>query len=495
MVRYRELRTIRQLEKEFPYQVEVVVPPDGLGRRLDEIEAWLAAKVPRTEFARWGKRRAGQDVAVWGFQSPNAARGLEVIICLHTFECASVDKPLLHIEHQNPQDAVALASNELVLGWVMNDKMALNLITEIMGWGKRDDDGTAAKEYQWLRLMSAVKYDGYADFRAGIRFLETLASWLNQFAHEDRNAAYAFVKERLMYISPPEMQQIIEAFYAEEVSTRLRTSVAEKLKIKPYEVWSTKAAADEFEAQKRKTLFIGMSDGSRIDILRRINSGFLSTEQVLPMLNVDNEKWADINKKLKKANPDEDNPKFDRIYLIEDFTASGTTFIRFTNGEWKGKLKKFNDSVYNACEALGDAFPISGQYALHIHHYVSSYQARKNLKKHLNEAQQKLPHRTFGKFTLSQGLLLPKETKLQAPTDEAFLKLCDKHYLDKIYRDYKEHCDEAGQTDMRRGYADCALPIILDHNTPNNSVPLLWADVTDEGKAMRALFRRRHRHG
>lgn len=68
MVRYRELRSIRQLEKEFPFQVEIVVPPGGLGRRLDEIEAWLAANVPRAEFARWGRQRDGKDVAVWGFR-------------------------------------------------------------------------------------------------------------------------------------------------------------------------------------------------------------------------------------------------------------------------------------------------------------------------------------------------------------------------------------------------------------------------------------------
>jgi hypothetical protein len=46
----------------------------------------------------------------------------------------------------------------------------------------------------------------------------------------------------------------------------------------------------------------------------------------------------------------------------------------------------------------------------------------------------------------------------------------------------------------------CGLPLVLDHNTPNNSVALLWAE-TDGGDrdgakvpAMRPLFRRRQRH-
>ena len=53
---------------------------------------------------------------------------------------------------------------------------------------------------QWLRLMARIKYDSYEDFRAGARFLERLAVWLQQFKQEDRKTAYQFVKDRLIYI-------------------------------------------------------------------------------------------------------------------------------------------------------------------------------------------------------------------------------------------------------------------------------------------------------
>ncbi len=74
----------------------------------------------------------------------------------------------------------------------MNNKMALNLIAEIMGWSETDES-TATQEYAWLRLMSAVKYDSYADFRAGARFIESLANWLKQFAGTVRS----FVREAI----------------------------------------------------------------------------------------------------------------------------------------------------------------------------------------------------------------------------------------------------------------------------------------------------------
>ena len=42
-------------------------------------------------------------------------------------------------------------------------------------------DDHARIEYQWLRLMSRFKYDGYRDFVAGVQFLECLITWLTQF--------------------------------------------------------------------------------------------------------------------------------------------------------------------------------------------------------------------------------------------------------------------------------------------------------------------------
>lgn len=64
--------------------------------------------------------------------------------------------------------------------------MALSLIGEVMGW----DDAEATTEYAFLKMMSSIKYDGYADFRAGVRLVESLAVWLKQFDAAERAVAY-----------------------------------------------------------------------------------------------------------------------------------------------------------------------------------------------------------------------------------------------------------------------------------------------------------------
>jgi hypothetical protein len=371
--------------------------------------------------------------------------------------------------------------------------MALRLIAKVMEWPE-DDDEVATREYAWLRFMAAAKYDGYADFRAGVRFLESLAAWLKQFRPEDRQAAYDFVKHRLVYISPPELLCLIEAFVPETVTPFLRGVVAEDLKVQPYEIWSTAEGNTQFNKRLRKTLFVGMSDGSRIDMLRRANPRRVDQEQVLPMLNVDDDKWRDLNQNLHGAHPGE---KFDSVYLIDDFTASGTTFIRRNDDKWKGKLEKFNRLVLEARERLKGDFPLAENYHLHIHHYISSHKARDTLLQRMTTAAAEWEQRTFGAWRVTESLLLPQDLELAAPQDQTALGLCDRYYDHALFKRLEKHCKEAGQDDMKLGYANCALPIVLDHNTPNNSIPLLWAETAgaDGAHAMRPLFHRRDRHG
>ncbi len=249
-----------------------------------------------------------------------------------------------------------------------------------------------------------------------------------------------------------------------------------------------------FNRRLRRTLFVGLSDGSRIDILQRANARRMSTEQVVPMLNVDHDKWLDLAKKL--AEDEGETARFLDVYLVDDFTASGTPFIRRVDGVWKGKLKTFNDIVVRAREELKDRFPIVDGFTLHVHHYISSHQARGKLIERMNHAARDWAEKTYGQHAVTEGLLLPQKAKLENPADAAMLDLCERYYDHGLFKRLEKHCKQARQKDMKRGYAECALPVVLDHNTPNNSVSLLWAETDgSEGPSMTPLFPRRDRHG
>jgi hypothetical protein len=371
----------------------------------------------------------------------------------------------------------------------VNEKLALRVLGEIMGW----TDAEATREFAWLRLMSRMKYDGYQDYLAGARFIESLADWVQQFeTSAERAAAYAFVRNWLVYIGPAEMLRLVELLYADEVQQTLVRVVASELGIRPYLVWASREATEAYGRLLRRTLFIGLSDGARLDLFRRANAWLISNEQIIVAAHVDDEKWDDLLKDLRQADGQLADARFSIVYLIDDFVGTGTTFIRKDKdtGKWKGKLAKFHKTVED--KRLTHFEP---NLRVRVHHYIANHNAVDTLKERQATALQELgPDKWPSDVTFSFGTVLPENlpmVRCDSREAVAFVELAKKYYDPQLET---RHTAE-GRTDMRLGFAGCALPVILEHNTPNNSVSILWAETDgDGGHAMRPLFRRRQRH-
>ena len=370
-----------------------------------------------------------------------------------------------------------------------------------MNW----DENRATEEFAWVRLMARLKYDSYRDYLAGVRFAESLAGWLSQFEPQDRDAAYAFVKTRLIYFSPAEIQRLVEQLYPRIVEPRLRKAAAEEAGVAPYLIWADSKAHRLFEKKKRQVLFVGLSDGARIDLLRRANAGVLVNDQIVLATHIDDDKWLDLGKELREDQRFSGvlDPKFETVYLIDDFTGSGTSFIRKKDdGTWTGKIEKFRKAVKNTRESFmksGADFPLADDFNLHVHHYISSYQANTTIGERLEQIKgerQSTAGSWFSSVEVSEGLLLPPSTPITKAGDPLMWGICDRYYDPNLFEQLKKHLKESGQTDVKLGYGNSALPVVLEHNCPNNSVTLLWAETAGHGGAhpMRPLFPRRHRH-
>jgi hypothetical protein len=374
----------------------------------------------------------------------------------------------------------------------MNQKLGLRLLGEIMRWS----DEQARNEFQWLKLMSRFRYDGYEDFRAGVRFLERLSVWLQQFKPQDREIAYQFVKRRLVYLGPAEMQLLVERLYTEIIERRLVRAVSAARGIPPYLIWQTPAAVGDLAALRRKSLFMALSDGARIDEFRRANVGILSNEQIVVATQLDGSKWRDLLKELRKDQGA--GATFEEVYLIDDFVASGTTLLRFDKEEnsWKGKLVRFKDTLGEAQAALNGATIIADTARIHIHHYVASAYADSMIKQRVLEMRTSTTQANWlDRVTFSSGYVLPADLPLTRTSTDPFRQLVEDYYDPSLEN---RHSAISGVESMMFGYKECGLPLVFEHNTPNNSLPLLWAetsgDATKNVHSMRALFRRRQRH-
>lgn len=380
----------------------------------------------------------------------------------------------------------------------MNQGLGLRVLSGILEWS----DDHARKEFEWLRLMARLKYDGYRDFQAGMRFIESLATWLQQFNKAERKVAYDFVRSTLVYIGPSEMQRLVEQLYPRFVRDRLMRTIAERRGIPTYRVLADAQAAAAIHRLQRQTMFMGLSDGARIDVVRHANASSLTNEQLVVATQVDKDKWQDLRTKLREDLNDE-AARFAIIYLLDDFMGTGTSLLRYDDvkKKWKGKLVRFKESLEAAAKEAGDDGLLEPNWQLCVHHYIGSAAARVAIETRAEEARDFLACQTWAQSVhFSFGTILPENLPIDSvPGRHASLIELTRNHYDPVIR--TAHTDVGKVDHLGLGYGGCALPLVLDHNTPNNSVALLWAD-TDGGArdgglqapAMRPLFRRRQRH-
>ncbi len=377
----------------------------------------------------------------------------------------------------------------------MNQDLALKVMGKIMQW----NDDEARKEFRWLKFMARLKYDGYRDFQAGMRFMESLATWLQQFDKDERKDAYKFVKERMVYVGLGEVRHLVEQFYPNTIRQRIVLTVVEDMGISPYTFQTNPAATVQIEQLSRQTLVLGLSDGARMDIVRHANAGHLSNEQLVLAPQIDTEKWKDLLKNLRE---DLGDPKalFKIIYLVDDFAGTGTSFLRYKNDEkkWSGKLSRFRTSLFNAISDPEVGEIVAPDWQLCAHHYMATAAAKVKMEDSELAARKDMKDpRWPARVHLSFATVFDDKLPITAGTDDAFIALTNKYYDPEIET---KHTQVGGIQHLGLGYGGCALPIVLEHNTPNNSAALLWAETTGSTNggvdvpAMRPLFRRRQRH-
>lgn len=355
----------------------------------------------------------------------------------------------------------------------MKDELASRLLATVMEW---DSDELVEKGNQ-LQSLARLKYDEYELFGPGERFLESFAAWLSQFESRERVVAATFVLQDLVFISRAELDHAIEIVYPDLLEPMLRRRAATEMGIDSFRV-SRIASSLEFRSLQRKTLVLGLEDGARLDRFRRA-ARLLSHEQFHMSTDFGTEVHEDLIAKLEEAIVAQELPGpalFRTVVLINDFAGSGYTLLRNGDGAWGGKLW----DVAQTLEALKGKL-VEADCEVCVILYVATERSIENVVGLLADAG--LP------WTVRCSQVLPNHLSLQ---DEELLRLAERHFDPALI---DEHLTKGG-TAPHLGFGGLALPLVLPHNTPNNSIGLLWADTRDIPGSLkrRALFPRRSRH-
>lgn len=370
----------------------------------------------------------------------------------------------------------------------MNDKLAEELLAHHLEW----DDQTAQEEIKFLQMLSQIKYDRYQNFEPGMRFIASLAEWLSQFATlEERRTAYSFIKNHLVFISSDEINQLIDLAFPERIFPIVLNQVASIVNKPSYLVKSI-SESKEFQSQLRRSLFLGLSDGARLDVLRR--RALLNNEQVSVNYELSDEKCVSFKTDLDKWIADKKESvagNFVNLFLVDDFSGSGTSILRLEKGHVKGKLSKVKNLAENC--SLGSVMAEDAEIYLLL--YIATTQSIEYLESTLKTLEEDPFYKRVKVIPPLQ--LLYFEYKSIIDQFDCFPQIIDKYYDDRV-RD--KHTDIGGTKDVKYGYAGCSLPFVIEHNTPNNSIALLWASIDPNchsmknNPGMKGLFPRISRH-
>jgi hypothetical protein len=354
---------------------------------------------------------------------------------------------------------------------------------------KETDEATElAKE---LRIMEthAQKYDQYQQFSPGFRFLESLINWLHQFERgEEARVAFDFIKNRLIFISEDQIRLLVESVY----NRFIRAYILEQISIEkslPAHKLVKASNMPQFKESIQRSVFLGLSDGARTDVFRRANP-HIQNDQVCLTYSISEKNLDDFSKHLSLQKASKQTFKY--IWLMDDFSASGTTFIRKNkdSGDWAGKIPQTVEMLLK----LKDKEYFDPTVRIRIILYIAYYKAKEHFDKciqeYWDENKSKLDGLPLPELSIAQ--LLDESVCLDEKhlKDKAILKLIqsDKYYDHTVFND----ASEVGKTeDLKLGYAAGALPLVLAHNTPNNSVSILWS-FEDAGFV--GLFPRVSRH-
>lgn len=349
-----------------------------------------------------------------------------------------------------------------------------------------------ANNQKYFLNMAKFKYDGYKQFSPGMRFIERFALWLNQFKDtSDRKVALDFVKNHLVYISAPEMDLLVSSCYPDVIKPILFKKVSNQLGIPEYRV-NAISNDPKFRSLLRQSLFCGLSDGARIEIFRRSNTGVLSHEQIYQTYELSakraskmQEELAADQKKNLGRDPNSDEDKFKVLFLLDDFSASGTSYLKYstTENKLKGKINALYESIYTK-DDLKDVFDLEN-LEVHIVLYLCTEQAKKAIEENFQKLKEAYSLKIIPDLHIVH--LIPDSYKISAEKNKEIIDLCHKD----IYYDGGNLEDEHTGGKVKLGFSECALPVILYHNCPNNSLSILWAY---ENAKFEGLFPRVPRH-
>lgn len=302
----------------------------------------------------------------------------------------------------------------------------------------------------WTTIDSI--FSSYRFYDGKAKFADYLHVWCSQFSKYEVELMEEFFFENLLYISEADIDNCSRSVYP-------------KL-IEPMSTFLANTMGIDVNVIVNNMVILGLSDGARLDLVRyyseKVDNYHFSSESEVSDLRCN----RIIKKCMKSSYFVED--LFTYI-LIDDFSGSGHSYLRYENGKWKGKLVRFVEDTYKNMGVIGRINVI-------ISPYYCSQRAMEYLVDRISIAFADLDINWYIRPLYGlNNIYVPAPIKEIISSKYMENPIVDPNYMlgkhDEPYLGFNESC----------------LCTVFYHNTPNNTLPILW-------HGEKALFPRRNRH-
>jgi hypothetical protein len=185
---------------------------------------------------------------------------------------------------------------------------------------------TSFEEAAHISFLGRRKYDRYDHFFPGETFDSRLLKWLGNFEEADRQVALEVVKT-LKFISTSEMKQLAIRTFESARYCIMNESINPSDK-NWFEYLETRNL--RLETELSKSIFVSCADDIQFDFFRRyaMRNHFFKKDNFVEYYKRDKESLKEL-------------PLHNRIFLIDQLSASGDTALRKQDDTWKGKIPRF----------------------------------------------------------------------------------------------------------------------------------------------------------
>ncbi len=331
--------------------------------------------------------------------------------------------------------------------------------------------------FDYITTLSRYKFSTYMQFDPPVRFQIILENWINNFL-SDKDKFTAFkLSSRILFITQHELEYLQRYVYRKFISQygwQINESLEEFLfvpleeDVKVAEFFRLNQISGREDKVGGSKSYLNCIDEfiQPIKEIEKIDNGIKQIKSCEHLNNLDRDNIIAIMEKakiqytaeLEKKNKDYEQRKY--LILLTDFSGSGAT-------------------------VKNDITRILTHYSFEFVFLFSYIICEDSLNKLLITSEQ-----NANKINIIYGLLLTSKAKCFAedsiilfdPDKSEIRKLCDKYFFQ-----LKEHPDvKQWQEDIKYGFKENQLTLVLDHNCPNNTLPIMWA----ENSNWKALFPR-----